>query len=472
MGTMVESRVQETFERVTRANQKELSRLLRQVYRNFDRFESPRNRRSHNERLIEDELYYALGYNFFKSVDYIRKAFNCATLQPRARWGYNVLEQNESYTVTNHLDMCNDQVRVRAFTSALQRVAGGRRMLDVGAGPFCLLSRISIRSGAKSVDSVESNERMVRYAMQSFEDEQFGREEPNIPFLLPPRPGGMSVQHTVGLRNADELPCLAGHRHNYCDCNKDEYLRGTVGLFHGDMKDNRHNRTEPAQRLRLYHGLSSKVPLEGQYEVVVHEILGHVASAEGVVSAMQDLKDRKLLTKDCVFVPKAVSTMFSPCTAVEFTRLERVVQQYYHGTDEIKTRTKYHARNFPPSAILAPPQALEHLEFSVNIELNQNQTHDCEFRTNKEGAFYGLHFHMVVAVDEAAIIDTFNSNTTWRTTFVPLFERGIPLKAGSRILCACRAELASNCPKYTIKVYVGERGQEDLLSTYDWEGCS
>jgi len=42
----------------------------------------------------------------------------------------------------------------------------------------------------------------------------------------------------------------------------------------------------------------------------VHEILGHLASAEGVVKALRELRTRAgLLVPNCQFVPRAARTM-------------------------------------------------------------------------------------------------------------------------------------------------------------------
>jgi hypothetical protein len=46
------------------------------------------------------------------------------------------------------------------------------------------------------------------------------------------------------------------------------------------------------------------------WQLVVHEILGHLASAEGVVKALRELRTRAgLLVPNCQFVPRAARTM-------------------------------------------------------------------------------------------------------------------------------------------------------------------
>lgn len=224
--------------------------------------------------------------------------------------------------------------------------------------------------------------------------------------------------------------------------------------------------------LSLFHGLSTEVEVPGGYDVVVHEILGHVASAEGVASAIHNIKSRGILSPKCVFVPKAAETVFSPASRLELNPLEKIVSLYYSNAEDITPKTKYHVRNFPAEHIMAPPQPLERMVFSMDEPIVMRQEHECEFLVTKDGLFDGLHFHMRVFVDDDAIIDTYNTKTTWRTTYVRVLERGIPLTKGSRILCKCSSQIDLFCPKYTIKVFIGEPGDEERVAVYDWEGCS
>jgi hypothetical protein len=83
---------------------------------------------------------------------------------PRA----SVLRHGRYYSLQNHDDMISDFVRVNAYASALHKFCSGRKVLDVGSGPFTLLARISLLAKAASVDAVEHNLWAVRHASSLF----------------------------------------------------------------------------------------------------------------------------------------------------------------------------------------------------------------------------------------------------------------------------------------------------------------
>lgn len=72
------------------------------------------------------------------------------------RWGTDVHDKNGAYSAGNHVAMLDDDVRRSAFAAAIGRAAKGRRVLDVGSGPFLLLARLCERAGACFVACVRA----------------------------------------------------------------------------------------------------------------------------------------------------------------------------------------------------------------------------------------------------------------------------------------------------------------------------
>ena len=61
--------------------------------------------------------------------------------------------------------------------------------------------------------------------------------------------------------------------------------------------------------MQLFQGLASHVALPGKVELLIHEILGHVASCEGVVRAVRELKQRPgLMARGARLLPCAAGT--------------------------------------------------------------------------------------------------------------------------------------------------------------------
>jgi len=83
----------------------------------------------------------------------------CVNMYEIPRSGRDVLEKNESYSMTTQRRMAEDVVRTRAYTSAINRAVGrlpaGARVLDVGSGPFLLLGRMALHAGAHFVACIE-----------------------------------------------------------------------------------------------------------------------------------------------------------------------------------------------------------------------------------------------------------------------------------------------------------------------------
>lgn len=227
------------------------------------------------------------------------------------RWGEDINGKNMSYTAGAHDSMLLDTIRCEAFRSAIALAAPGRRVLDVGAGPFLLLGRLSQRSGASFVACVEHSRKSITLALEMLKrevneqlastghgcwsvDEDLDEEcEQHLRLL-----GQLGVRLSLGqLRCPDVSACVA--------------VAHTAGA---DVdKGNEGPAADSGVVVALYHGISSSVALPGNIELVVHEILGHIASAEGVVKAIRELRTRAgLLAPGCKMVPRAAGTLIAP----------------------------------------------------------------------------------------------------------------------------------------------------------------
>eukprot|EP00746_Dinoflagellata_sp_MGD_P154957 gnl/MRDRNA2_/MRDRNA2_85131_c1_seq6.p1 gnl/MRDRNA2_/MRDRNA2_85131_c1~~gnl/MRDRNA2_/MRDRNA2_85131_c1_seq6.p1 ORF type:complete len:518 (+),score=85.28 gnl/MRDRNA2_/MRDRNA2_85131_c1_seq6:1-1554(+) len=396
-----------------------------------------------NHDLIKIHLTRACNYPLETKAPEISKDLECCEFRSVARWGIDRYEQNERYTYGDHLTLVQDRPRVDAFIEVLDKVALGRHVLDVGSGSFCLLSRLAIHAGAKSVDTVEQNGSAVEHAIDLFFRETCGREQKALRLV-----GASLVGHDL---------CAKQHRHQ-------------EGMLRLSLSYNKTSESE-SQSLRLFEGFSTQVPLAGAYNLVVHEILGHIASSEGAVDVILDLQRRKLLTHDCIFVPRRAVTLFAPTEQIQLTCLERILHLNANrsGTG-ILSLTKYHVKRFPKHMTLATAAVFEDLDFAGDLQAQQRRV--VEFFTDRSGVFDGLHFHIIVEMDANTVINTLLQQTTWHTTYVRLLDPGIFLPANSRIVCRTWVELDCTKPHYSIDVAVGEEGNEQEVARYSWTGCS
>ena len=428
--------------------------------------------RSQMETLIRDELSRLLA-SPCEPVE-VAQGVGCCVLQATTTHGRDVASHNREYRLLNHIDMVTDNVRVSAFQSAISRCAKGKHVLDVGTGAFCLLARMAVAAGAWQVDAVEINEGVATHAAKLLRYEADRRN--------------LNIQDAAAIDEelARTVPLLR-HRHmpslqvvestldSGCEprgTRKDADVSScyTVSALSGGVLPS---------RICLYSSPLESASLSGPYHLVLHELLGHIASSEGVMETLTALRRRSLCADSCTFIPCAAGTLFAPTSRVELaTPLEKVMHCFFNAGTRIQAHTKYHAKHFDAAMLMARPRYFEYLQFSMD-GLSESQHADATasrrrvvFITERAGLFDGLHFHLHVQLDESTEIDTLDSATTWSTTYVKLLESGVHLPEGARIVCDCESGSRSGMPQYSVKVCVGEPWDEREIACFSWEGAT
>ena len=308
---------------------------------------------------------------------------------------------------------------MRAYADAIGRAAYGRRAIDIGSGPHCLLARLTLNAGASRVDAVEQNDSFVSHAIDALEAEAAGvSTHPAIVSLRscagaaalgpmfdvtvalsnpPPAARTEEVTAAADAAAADgrgqapptdtgELRCEVALKMKGLGGSDDSGMFAVGGAgssdgedaYEGDGGDSSSDGEVPApddyeeeeeededgtSSLQLHHGYSTVCSsLRGGYTLVVHEILGHVASSEGAVGAIADLHERGLIAAaddagagGCAFIPAAAGTMLTPTSPVSGDRslLEELVHRYCelqskcHLCSEFSIENEEIMENFP-----------------------------------------------------------------------------------------------------------------------------
>jgi len=407
----------------------------------------------------------------FKDIRDRRKSCRpplCCTMYEVERYGQSVFAQNENYTTAHHTAMATDDVRVSAFRMAIQRAAKGKRVLDVGSGPFLLLSRLAVHAGAAFVASVEDSATSVQMAVDlcQLEHQQqcsgsgadcVSTELLDALKLL----DGLSVRLPIHVwqlhRPTHRQPVLDLHG---CPCPLATLVTTSTPLSEeGDR----------AAELQIFHGLSSEVTLPRTLDLIVHEVIGHVMSAEGAVLAIHELK---LRYPRCKVIPRSAGTFISPTAKFEPSLVERLLFYAETGDRSVRPRAIYRIRGFPASSLLAPAQPFEWFDFEGDLPLVQHRT--CTFRTTRSGMFDGVHLHVKVQVDDATDIDTYQQQTTWACTYIRLLSSrdAIWLPKDAVVVCECFVDVSSYRPKYTIDVLVALNAVSERVrvTSYSWQG--
>jgi len=458
----------------------------------------------------------------------------CIVMYELPRDGRDTLEKNASYTIGCHRLMSQDLVRTQAYSRAIRRALAGRstgaRVLDVGSGPFMLLGRMALAEGASFVACIEHSEESVDLASEILRCEaaQFAAqpdwrkkmEERTVDEPDEARCGERSKKRSkawreersgersgscsmrsqqLGVRRHREVDgCMQMIQHlslelqpmrlNFCATGDAVAPNGQASLpaaacFTGpQLRATATSRREqgaggneqPAAVIELYKGLSSSIALPPGIDLILHEILGNVASAEGAIHAINELCGRTGLTsRGCRVIPCAAGTLLTPTCVLEPSVVERLLMYHKTGGFHAAPRRLYAVRGMPSAHWLSAPQPMEWLDFNKPLELAS--TRKCCFRTAVAGVFDGVHMHLVVDLDESTTIDAYRERTTWTCTYVRLLDagHGIWLPAGAMIECTCHVDASTHCPEYSIAVRVSRDGTEQSLvhvTEFSWRG--
>jgi protein arginine N-methyltransferase 1 len=157
------------------------------------------------------------------------------------------MEHPQAYDTQDHDVMQEDTARMRAFAVAIERAVPGRVVLDMGAGPDAVLALCAARCGAARVYAVEGNASAAAAAARL-------------------------------VRRKEETG---------------ELRRGVVRVV-----------------ARVSTDLNFADVPAGTVEVLVHELMGILASSEGVRHFVRGL--RPFLAPGCVSIPASACTLVAP----------------------------------------------------------------------------------------------------------------------------------------------------------------
>jgi hypothetical protein len=217
--------------------------------------------------------------------------------------------------------------QVRGYADAIGEVALGRKAIDIGSGPHCLLARLVVNAGASRVDAIEQNDSFVSHAIDALKAEAAGESTHAAIVSLRSCAGAaalgpmfdLTVEHAdppPEIRATEVKTCAEGaaaadvHVATPTDtgevrCKVALRMKGTgisaawtssdgedmepsssdedggVDVEGGEEEEEEEEEEEDGcSSLYLHHGYSTTCPsLRGGYDLVVHEILGHVSNS-------------------------------------------------------------------------------------------------------------------------------------------------------------------------------------------------
>ncbi|MFI6296477.1 hypothetical protein ACIBEJ_33140 [Nonomuraea sp. NPDC050790] len=185
----------------------------------------------------------------------------------------------------------------------------------------------------------------------------------------------------------------------------------------------------------VVHGTSFDVRPAERAEVCVAELIGSIASSEGMLAAMADARDR-LLTPDGVVVPAACDTLVGAVSARElfpggpaFSRralpyLRKIFDLYGRPFD-----VRLAVAEPGPEVLLSTAGAVERLRFDGSTPLEESTR--VSLTIERDGDVDGLLCWIVLDAGAGARrLDSLRDKTSWMPVYLPVFDSAVRVRRG------------------------------------------
>ncbi|TYB45787.1 class I SAM-dependent methyltransferase [Nonomuraea sp. PA05] len=194
-------------------------------------------------------------------------------------------------------------------------------------------------------------------------------------------------------------------------------------------------RAPQRDRVELVHGTSFDLTLPERAEVCVAELIGSIASAEGMLAAVSDARAR-LLAPDAVVIPAACRTIAGAVSLRDMfpdgLGFSRDALPYLRKVFDLCGRpfdVRLTVSSPDPASVLSSTAAVETLRFDGSQPLDEKT--DQRLTAERDGAVDGLLLWIVLdAGDGTRPIDSLHDRTSWTPAYLPLFDTPVETRAG------------------------------------------
>jgi ubiquinone/menaquinone biosynthesis C-methylase UbiE len=210
--------------------------------------------------------------------------------------------------------------------------------------------------------------------------------------------------------------------------------------------------------IALFYGSSMRVSLPAQVDVCVSEIIGTIASSEGMATVLRDARERFLKPNGRIVPQRCLTRIAAAClpdelhlapgfTADAADYLERVFDQVGHPFDPRLCIT-----NFPSECIISNDEIFEMLDFTGKIQTEYDNAASLKIQRSSRLNGFLLWINLWCA-DGAEPIDSLKQKTSWLPVFLPVFYPGVDVGPADRIETVCRTRVSDDGihPDYEIE---------------------
>jgi protein arginine N-methyltransferase 1 len=217
--------------------------------------------------------------------------------------------------------------------------------------------------------------------------------------------------------------------------------------------------------VHLIRGFSDKIALPERCDVLVHDLIGDIASSEGMIPFIEDAK-RRLLTPDALYIPRRATTCVVLAADPRFTAAEWAFSYAMRGFARFDSLPFIRVFGYRPADALSEPYVFEDFEFRQEQPLRPTARLVMEAR--RDGVLHGAFFFLRLTFGEACVLDTWRSQTTWATPYVR-FQAPTAVRKGDHVHLVIQSDLSGN-PSYSLQMTHGVDGAARLIGEYAWAG--
>jgi len=217
-------------------------------------------------------------------------------------------------------------------------------------------------------------------------------------------------------------------------------------------------------RLILVLGDSTKLELPERVDVCVSELIGTIASSEGVVPILNDA--RRFLTANGTMIPQLCETRIAAAALPEeFSTQPSFSELSGPYVDDIFAAAAHPfdlrvcIKNFPSTNLISDSQIFEVLDFTQTA--GEESERVIELRISKRGHLDGFLLWIRLAPIEEELIDSLAGHYSWLPVFFPVFHPGLEVNEGDIIQASCSVVSSADgvAPDYHISGFLFRHGE-------------
>lgn len=217
--------------------------------------------------------------------------------------------------------------------------------------------------------------------------------------------------------------------------------------------------------VHLHHGFSSDVTLPERAEVLIHELIGTIASAEGVAVILADAQER-LLTPDARIYPMLQETRLVPVCPPALSATAALISRLLWKARCIEEPGVQAFSLAPRPWWLSSPAVVETLDArpsAAPMRTQLVQRSDVEFVVERDGEFAGFMAACRVDVGPGArVVNALEVPTCWGSTFLRVLRKPQLVRKGEVIRAELDVDARTVSPSYTLTTTLPDGRKSEL----------